>query len=498
MSPQDVCDRLGDRFRLLSGSRRGLERHQTLRNTVQWSYDLLDVEERMLLGCCSVFADGFDLAAATHICGDSSNEYAVLDRLDSLVRKSLVTAGEVGSHARYGLLETIRQFAEEQLVATGTIDAVRDRHARYFAGQAVAHWDIWDGPRQRVALDWVDVEFANLRAGFRWAADQGDLATAAAIAAHTTMLGFVLLRYEPIGWAEEILEAAAAADVPQLPRVYTAASSCSQTGRPDVAVGYAHTAVVLAADPRYDPFEPGCSGLWEAAANLYSGRMERAIEVDNGLVGQAGLAHVAGLCGILLVLPVLGRAEEARAIAEEAVTAARAHGNPFWLAAALSGYGRCFAETDPVRALDAFRQALVHTREHRLVAWDAILSREAAGLEGVHGDLDRAVALFATAIDSLQRAGDVGNLVVAFADLVVFFDRVEQPSIAATIYGASTHHGDIGWVVSLPNVLEHLRTVLGETAFNTCIATGAAMDIGEAVQYALDQLEVARRRTLPN
>ena len=96
MSAQDVRDRLGDRFRLLSGSRRGLERHQTLRNTVQWSYDLLDDDERAVLGCCSVFAGGFDLAAATHLCGDGSDEYTVLDRLDSLVRKSLVTAEQVG------------------------------------------------------------------------------------------------------------------------------------------------------------------------------------------------------------------------------------------------------------------------------------------------------------------------------------------------------------------------------------------------------------------
>ena len=65
MSAQDVRDRLGDRFRLLSGSRRGLERHQTLRHAVQWSYDLLDDDERTVLQRCSVFAGGFDLAAAT-------------------------------------------------------------------------------------------------------------------------------------------------------------------------------------------------------------------------------------------------------------------------------------------------------------------------------------------------------------------------------------------------------------------------------------------------
>ena len=93
MSPQDLRDRLGDRFRLLSGARRGLERHQTLRHALSWSYDLLDEDERMLLTHCSVFAGGFDGAAAAHLV-DDADDYAVLDGLESLVRKSLVTVDQ--------------------------------------------------------------------------------------------------------------------------------------------------------------------------------------------------------------------------------------------------------------------------------------------------------------------------------------------------------------------------------------------------------------------
>ncbi len=295
----------------------------------------------------------------------------MLDLLDSLVRKSLVTAEQVGGHTRYGLLETIRQFAEEQLAATGTIDQVRDRHARYFAEQAVAHWDIWDGPRQRVALDWVDVELANLRAGFRWAADRGDLATAAAIAAHTTLLAFALQRFEPAGWAEEILAAAAAADLPQLPRLYTAASLCSFTGRPDAAVGYAQTAVALEADPRYDPFEAGWSGILEALAICWAGRIDRWLEICSRLAAQPGVAHVIGVCGLAWGLPTVGRAEEARPIAEEAWSPPAPTATRFWIAFALDGYGRAFTEIDPARALTALRQGLVYAREHRLPFWEA-------------------------------------------------------------------------------------------------------------------------------
>ena len=132
MSPQRSVDRLGDRFRLLAGARRGLERHQTLRHAVGWSYDLLDDDERAVLRQVAVFADGFDLAGAAHL-NEALDEYTVLDTLDSLVRKSLVSADQVGGHTRYRLLETIRQYAEDQLAATGTIHEVRDRHAAYYA-----------------------------------------------------------------------------------------------------------------------------------------------------------------------------------------------------------------------------------------------------------------------------------------------------------------------------------------------------------------------------
>jgi predicted ATPase/class 3 adenylate cyclase len=276
MSPQDVVDRLADRFRLLAGSRRGVERHQTLRHTVAWSYDLLDDDEKTVLRRSSVFAGGFDLPAIHRLC-DRLDEYALLDVLDSLVRKSLVTVEHVHGHARYGLLETIRQFAEEQLAATGDIADVRDRHAAYYAAQAQAYWEIWDTPRMRVALDWVDLELANLRTGFRWAAEHDDLITATAIAAHTTLLAWMLGRAEPGEWAEELLPAATAADGPQLPRLHTAASMRAMAdGRLDAAIGHARFAVALEADARYDGFLPGLSSAFEATGHFFAGRIERS------------------------------------------------------------------------------------------------------------------------------------------------------------------------------------------------------------------------------
>ncbi len=492
MSPQDLCDRLGDHFRLLAGSRRGLERHQTLRNTVRWSYDLLDDADRLVLDRCAVFAGGFDLHAACHL-NDDLDDYGVMDRLDSLVRKSLVVAEPVAGHVRYDLLETIRQFAEEQLAASGNIDAVRGRHARYYAKQAAAHWDIWDGPRQTVAADWVEAEYSNLRTAFRWAADHGDLDTAVAVAAHTTVLGGPLLRYEAVGWAIEILDAATAARVRQLPRLYSAAADCSYIGRTEAAVEFAQRGVALATDARYDPFEPAWTHWFAAVAYLYGGKLEEAVGVAAGLVGGSGAANALGLMSMLALLPPAGRPAEARALADEALRANRDHGNPNLVAGCLTLYGRAFADTDPTRALEVSRQALVYSREHRLVTWEAYSSGEAGGIEAVHGDSGQALILLDNAIDLEHRAGDVTNLAVAFANLTVLFDRLQLPQIAATLYGASRRHGaiiGIGWVAHLDEVIEHLRAVLGAITFDHCADTGAAMNITDAATYARQQIRL--------
>src|SRR5439155_490710 len=96
-----------------------------LHHAVGWSYDLLDDDEQTVLQRCSVFAGGFDVAAATAIC-ERSDEYTALDDLDSLVRKSLITVEQVDRHARYGMLETIRQFAADPAYGPAAVSLQAD------------------------------------------------------------------------------------------------------------------------------------------------------------------------------------------------------------------------------------------------------------------------------------------------------------------------------------------------------------------------------------
>ncbi len=126
LTPVDLQQRLlADRFRMLTGSKR----QRSLQDTVGWSYELLNEDEREVLQQASVFSGGFDLDTLTAVI-ESADSFAVLELLDSLVRKSLVTTSQSDGQVRYALLETIRQFAEDELSACGSLTRVRGRHVR--------------------------------------------------------------------------------------------------------------------------------------------------------------------------------------------------------------------------------------------------------------------------------------------------------------------------------------------------------------------------------
>jgi predicted ATPase/DNA-binding SARP family transcriptional activator len=180
LTPEQIAARLSDRFRLLTGgSRTALPRQQTLRATLDWSYNLLSEAERQLLCHLSAFASGWTLEAAEGVCGQVSGEAEgagetpsldVLDLLTQLVNKSLVVAEQApGETTRYRLLETIRHYAREKLMETGEGVAVRDRHLAYFLALAERAAPELTGPAQVDWLNRLETELDNVRAALEWA-----------------------------------------------------------------------------------------------------------------------------------------------------------------------------------------------------------------------------------------------------------------------------------------------------------------------------------------
>jgi predicted ATPase/DNA-binding SARP family transcriptional activator len=168
---EQILKRLDDRFNLLtSGSRTARPRHQTLRATIDWSYDLLSEKERLLLRRLAVFAGGWTLEAAESVCSDASvKPDDVLDLLAQLIKKSLVNMNELQSETRYGMLETIRQYAKMNLVASNEINVLRNRHLDYFLNMAEIAAPHLMRSEQLEWLARLDADYENLRAALEWA-----------------------------------------------------------------------------------------------------------------------------------------------------------------------------------------------------------------------------------------------------------------------------------------------------------------------------------------
>jgi predicted ATPase/class 3 adenylate cyclase len=489
MTATEVRDRLGDRFRLLVGSRRGLERHQTLRQAVQWSYDLLDDDERSVLNHCSVFAGGFDLAAAQAVTG-SDDDFATLDLLDALVRKSLMVADYSSGSTRFSMLETIRQFAEEQLAATGEATEARTAHARHFAARETDIMSLWDSPRQREAYDWLTTELANLRTAFRWAADRGDLDDAAAIATYAAFLGFCIDNYEPIAWAEELIEPARAVDHPRLAFLYVIASQCYTSGRVEEAVRYCDAGIPVVESGRGEvPF--GIEGLL-CIAYLYAAQPELAVEWCRSRVQSGRDTHTVLRTWLIMSLAVAQSDEEAIAATAGLIEAAEATRNPWALSLALFGFGAALTHADPVDALEAGRRGLQVAEDSGNRGNGTFLAMIVARIEGEYGGSLRALHYVAVAIHNYHDSGNPTTMRAPMAILATVLDRMGRYEPAATIAGFAPTPFTVATVPELLTTTAHLRTALGDQDYESLARKGETMTTADIATYAYDQIDQAR------
>jgi predicted ATPase len=494
MTVKEIRDRLGDRFRLLVGSRRSLERHQTLRHAVQWSYDLLDNDERFLLARCSVFAGGFDLPAVCAVFG-AADEFATLDLLDALVRKSLLIADRSAEQTRFLMLETIRQFAEEQLVASGDAQAARTAHARYFAARESDVLTLWDGPRQREAYAWLATELPNLRSAFRWAADHDDLDTASAIAFYTGFLGIWNEHYEPVGWAEELIEAARVVEHRRLAQLFVLAAMCYTSGRLGDSVSYAEAGRIAIDTGRFDEvpyeFEVGLSAAYATA-----GQSEQWVELCRNVIARKPGTHAFARAFLVMGLAVAGATEEATAMLEDLHTAAEATDNPAVHGYALLARGLAYRYTDGVAAYEAHRRGLKIARDsgNRLI--ELHLAGTLAQIAAVHGDPTDAFNYLTLAIEHFSEAGSFLHLRIPLAILATVFDQLGRYEPAATISAFAATFFTRTSIPEVDTTISHLRGELSDEVYESLALAGENMTSAEMTSYALEQIDRARAELL--
>jgi predicted ATPase len=495
MSTAEIRDRLDDRFKLLVGSRRNLERHQTLRHAVAWSHDLLGDDEKLLLARCSVFAGGFDLSSASVI-AELADEYETLAHLDALVRKSLINVDRSSGHTRYSMLETIRQYAEEQLLAGGRADHTRMRHARLYAHRETDILSLWDGPRQRESYEWYAAELPNLRVAFRCAADAGDVDLAANVVILAGFLGIWVESYEPASWAEELLEVVSEAGHPRLASLYLAASMCNFAGRVQDAIRFLEAAhSVLRTEGESSSVEMiGPLG----GAYLAVGRPDAWVELCRARLAEAPDRHAFTAGSLAMALRSNNEEDEAVAAVDGLIEIAEATGNPAALSYALIAYGAALQEADPPRSLMAVRRGMRVAQASGVRANESILAMSLCKYETDHGEPIAALDGAEVAIRNYHDSGNVAVMCVPLANLAYLLGRLGQHGPAATILGYGFTPMVAVTIPGMDQSIAALREVLGAETYEELAARGKAMSLSEIVAFAYDQIEQARAQLEPS
>lgn len=552
-----IAARLDDRFRLLTGgSRTALPHHQTLRATMAWSHDLLTAPERTLFRRLAVFAGGFTLEAAEGVCGDQQQQpnnphptpalvampaAEVIESLTRLVEKSLVIAEVHTASPRYRMLETVRQYATEQLNQPAEADdeAVRVRHVAWYAALVQEAERAYRGPDELLWLARLELEHDNLRAAMAWAGEHGRGEQALSIAA--ALPRFWQIRgHLPEGSDRLAAALAQAGDVPaelegralsglgflaetrgryaaarelherhlsvrlQLGDARGIAEAQGDLGRAaarqgDHAAARAYLEASLAGHRRIDN-RPGIAsvqgslGMVAVQQGDYQealARIEERLALNRAMGNRDGTADA--LNDLALVAAGVGDSDQQIALLEESMTLWHELNSRNGIAFALSGLGMAaLAKGDIERALQLGQESLALYRElgdPRGVAW-SLEQLSMAALQ--QRDYQRAATWCYESLACHQRVGNAwgpGRILPLLA--AATFGAGDAPRAVHLYAAAATLNSRLGVTIPEPlrpgyeRLLAALRGVLGEAAFAAAWSEGAALDGAAAISYAL-------------
>ena len=358
MTAGEVRDRLDDRFRLLVGSRRGLERHQTLRHAVAWSYDLLDDAEKTVLERCSVFAGGFDLQSACAVAGfdDSTSTPSWICWTRWCASRSSSPTGHRGGPG----FRCWRRSASSP--RSNSSQAARPPRSgppmlATSPGEKPTSWPCGTAPDSGRLTTGSPPSWPTCapRSGGPPTTATSTSPPPSPPTRRSSVSGSKIMSRS--AWAEELIEPARAVDHPRLGVLYVIASMCWIAGRIEAAVGYSEAGQKVLGRGRDEvPF--GIEG-WLGGAYLCIGQPERWAEWCRAELARGRETHASPghAWSSHWRWPVAG--DEAMAAANGLIEAAEATRNPCALSFALLAYGYAFGDADPARALDALRRGLV-------------------------------------------------------------------------------------------------------------------------------------------
>jgi predicted ATPase len=461
LSVGQIAERLENSFHLLSGGRKSLPRQETLQAAIEWSYELLSGDERVLLQRLSVFSGGWTLEAAESVAGDPSSIAVekILDLLSQLVNKSLVIAGwQSGAETRYSMLESVLEYAREKLALAGEREWARRRHFDYFS--SVARQARLFGDEKGKWLDRFEADHENLRSALAWSLEKGDMEKGAGLI--LPILDFYWFRGysgEALEWMNKFLQI-------ESPPSQQQAMLLQKAG-----------------------WLTRASGNFEAAELL----LKRALDMALGIGDKNRAAWALGDLGVSA--RDQGHSQQAISYLSEGLVYARESGETRAIGVHLYNLAQSYDLAGDhnssrklwIQGLDLFRREADKTH----IAW---------GLEGLAGtsflakDFAAALELHLESLKIKMEVLDKLGIAYSFEGLAQVSAAGKEPIRAAVLWGAANLLRESMNVILessreeiYTSLIPIVRDQLGNEGFDKAWEKGRSMKLPEAIDYAMNR-----------
>jgi predicted ATPase/DNA-binding CsgD family transcriptional regulator len=516
--PEQMLERLDKRLSFLTrGARDRPSRQQTLRATIDWSYDLLDGPERKIFSRLSVFSGGFTIEAAEEVCRpDDDLGYDVLDGIASLEEKSLLRREDSGGNPRFAMLDTVLEYATERLTDSGESEELRLKHAEYIFALAQKARPEFTRFDQKIWMDKLEREHSNLRSALAWSLEGGQVELGIELA--TSLVIYWADRHlnEGRDWFDKAMSTNSTPSFATAKLLYTAGYVACELGETVRGMKLLEQCVT----------------------------MSRELE-DIGMLG-APLSMLAGWSFWT------GDTDKAIDYAERALVAAKASEDIRLTANTLDCLGQIAAERgDLDRAERLVEEGFALTEEGSKVVYHFVIQMDLGSIAKLRGDFGRATALTEQSLTKFRQAGNRYNIAAAlvqlcsiciklgnvkrskalleeattifrdlglkgrvfdgytgvshclifFADISMTEDRIEQ---AVRLLGASTSiQAPVddwleAWRTTSDGILATAHVQLEDKRYETVWNEGQAMSFEEAVSYAIEKSQTEPDNPLPD
>ncbi|MBC7879347.1 MAG: tetratricopeptide repeat protein [Anaerolineales bacterium] len=505
LQPQAILTRLDDKLKLLTGGARDLPaRHQTLRNTLEWSYELLNADEKTLYARLSVFVGGFTLEAAEAVC-NQDGRLDILESLTSLVNNSLLRQEDIADgESRFGMLETIRTYALERLAESGEMEVLQRQHAGYFA-KLIANQVLLElySAKALYWLNWLEQEHDNVRATLTWSLVDPHSAELMATLVFALTWFWYRRGYFSEGrlWAERIMASSELKTAGPARALALQANGLLAIWQGEQQIGLAHLQESL--------------GIWQSVENkqwmapvllangialINMGRDSDALpflEAARTIFEEANqpFFHVFTLVHLGNAELGLGNPEQARAWLEQAQAEARVTGDSWLLSFALNNLGevaRTQGQYDRARTYYEQSEALLRSIDDKGDL--ARLIHTLGYIDQYEEDFERAESQFRKSLTMFRRLGNRRGIAECLAGLAGLKARQGQTEWGTIMLSAAESvlkiTGGAWWPadrVEVERNREMMQSALGVDEFAKAQKTGAAMNMDQAIAFASNE-----------